>query len=384
MRIAFYAPLKSPTHAVPSGDRRVGQLFVAALEKAGHEVRLASVLRTYESAGDRNRQSGLRDQGSAEARDLIAYWSGAGREERPDVWFTYHVYYKAPDWLGPAVSAALGIPYAIAEASFAPKRALGPWSLGHSATVASLRAASLILCPIQDDLPCVETQVRACARVLLFPPFLDPAPYRAAAQNRSAHRNALAANLRLDPSVPWIVVSAMMRSGDKAASYYMLAELLRRLPDIPWNILVAGDGAERAGIEGAFEKAAAGRARFLGECGPETLATVYAACDLCVWPAVNEAYGMALLEAQASGVPIVSRAVRGVPDVVQHGITGFLASPSDPDAFTQFARDLLVDHEKRRAMGQAAALFAGTDRSVETAARTLDRVLREVQRVPLT
>ena len=383
MRIAFYAPLKSPTHAVPSGDRRVGQLFVAAFEKAGHAVRLASSLRTYESAGDRDRQSDLRDQGSAEARDLIAYWSGAGREERPDVWFTYHVYYKAPDWLGPAVTAALGIPYAIAEASFAPKRAVGPWSLGHSATVASLRAASLILCPIRDDLPCVETQVRAGARVLLFPPFLDPAPYRAASQDRSAHRNSLAAKLGLDPSVPWIVVSAMMRSGDKAASYYMLAELLRRLPDIPWNILVAGDGAERAGIEGAFGKAAAGRARFLGECGSETLATVYAAGDLCVWPAVNEAYGMALLEAQAAGVPVVSRAVRGVPDVVQHGITGFLAPPSDQDAFTQFTRDLLVDHEKRRRMGQAAALFAGTDRSVETAARTLDRALREIHLVPL-
>ncbi|WP_035670480.1 hypothetical protein [Azospirillum brasilense] len=48
MRIAFYAPLKSPTHPVPSGDRRMARLLMAALERAGHAVTLASTLRSWD------------------------------------------------------------------------------------------------------------------------------------------------------------------------------------------------------------------------------------------------------------------------------------------------------------------------------------------------
>ena len=79
-------------------------------------------------------------------------------------------------------------------------------------------------------------------------------------------------------------------------------------------------------VEAAFESAAPGRARFAGELGSGDLAAIYAASDLCVWPAVNEAYGMAMLEAQAAGVPVVSRAVRGVPDVVCDGRVNFHAA----------------------------------------------------------
>ena len=47
----------------------------------------------------------------------------------PELWFTYHLYHKAPDWLGPRIAGALGIPYVVAEASFAPKQAGGPGPL---------------------------------------------------------------------------------------------------------------------------------------------------------------------------------------------------------------------------------------------------------------
>ena len=128
MRVAFYAPLKPPNHAVPSGDRRVGRLFMDALARAGHEVDLVSTLRTHEPKGDPGSQARIRAEGTAAAQDLIARWTGTSGSTIPELWFTYHVYYKAPDWLGPAVSAALGIPYVIAEASHAPKRACGPSS----------------------------------------------------------------------------------------------------------------------------------------------------------------------------------------------------------------------------------------------------------------
>ncbi|MGH7006445.1 MAG: glycosyltransferase family 4 protein, partial [Alphaproteobacteria bacterium] len=52
MRIAFYAPMKPPSHPVPSGDRRIARLLLRALRKSGHEVRVVSTFRAYEGQGN--------------------------------------------------------------------------------------------------------------------------------------------------------------------------------------------------------------------------------------------------------------------------------------------------------------------------------------------
>ncbi len=375
MRIAFYAPLKSPTHSTPSGDWRVAGLLMEALEQAGHRVELVSSFRSYERDGDAERQSALRQRGEAIARRMAEQWRGARIAQRPDLWFTYHVYYKAPDWLGPIASEALGIPYVIAEASYAPKRAGGPWAIGHDATVDAIRRAALVLSPTRYDLVCLEPLVAKRDRLMLLPPFLNPAPFRAAGAARAAHRSSLGERSGLDPSVPWIVVAAMMRNGDKLASYRALAAALARVDDLPWRLVVAGNGVARSDVEAAFEAAVPGRAHYLGELGLAEVAAAYAACDLCAWPAVNEAYGMALLEAQATGTPVVSCALRGVPDVVEDGKTGLLAPPGDDAAFAQRVRELLTDARRRRALGEAAAAFVAEARSVDAASARLAQAL---------
>src|SRR5258706_9893886 len=115
MRIAFYAPLKSPTHGTPSGDRRVAGLLMDALAHAGHRVQVASTFRTYDGDGDEPRQRALRAQGEALAEQLAADWQAAPPDEPPQLWFTYHLHYNAPDWLGPAGGEALRIPYRESE-----------------------------------------------------------------------------------------------------------------------------------------------------------------------------------------------------------------------------------------------------------------------------
>jgi glycosyltransferase involved in cell wall biosynthesis len=109
------------------------------------------------------------------------------------------------------------------------------------------------------------------------------------------------------------------------------------------------------------------------------MAVVYAASDICVWPAVNEAYGMAMLEAQAAGLPVVSCATRGVPDVVQHGTTGLLAPQIDAPSLALCLRDLLSDPARRRSMGTASARFVAHSRSLQQAADTLARLLAPLQ-----
>jgi len=378
MRIAFYAPLKSPTHGTPSGDRRVAGLLMDALGRAGHQVELVSTFRSYDAAGDAGRQAGLREQGVALGRRLAAQWREGPAAARPDLWFTYHTYYKAPDWLGPEACKALGIPYVIAEASHADKRAGGAWDIGHRGTVAAIGRADLLLCPTQDDTRGLADVAAARERIAWLPPFLDPAPFRRAAAQREAHRKRLASAHGLDAAVPWIAVVAMMRPGDKLASYCALAGALGRLQDLPWRLLVAGDGQARAEVEAALAAAIPGRAAYLGALGLAEIAALYAAADLCVWPAVNEAYGMAMLEAQAAGLPVVSCATRGVPDVVEDGRTGRLAPQGDEAALARLVRELLLDAGQRARLSAAAAVFVAGERSLDTAAATLRMLLGRI------
>src|SRR5947207_9607245 len=144
MRIAFYAPLKPPGHPTPSGDRRLARLFLEALRRAGHRPFVASRLRSFDGDSDARHQARVAAVGRRSAERLRRRWRQTP-ETAPQLWFTYHLYYKAPDWLGPEVSAALGIPYVVAEASHAAKRAGGPWALGHRAVERAIRRADAVI-----------------------------------------------------------------------------------------------------------------------------------------------------------------------------------------------------------------------------------------------
>jgi glycosyltransferase involved in cell wall biosynthesis len=340
-----------------------------ALERVADHIELVSTFRSFDGDGDAERQEALRSQGAALAERLASAWGSGPAEMCPTLWFTYHVYYKAPDWLGPAVSAALGIPYVIAEASYAEKRAGGPWAIGHEAAADAIAHARLVLAPSRDDVAGLQALIPK-ERIVHLPPFLDAVLYRAAGKKRRQHRENLGRARGLDPAVPWIVVAAMMRAGDKLASYRELADALSHLTDLPWRLVVAGGGSGRAEVEKALERAAPGRTCFLGTLEARELATTYAACDLYAWPAVNEAYGMSLLEAQAAGVPVVSRPLRGVPDVVMHGRTGLLTQD-----LTVGLRALLTDAKRRETLGREAAAFIHNERSLDAAAQRLGKLL---------
>jgi hypothetical protein len=371
MRIAFYAPMKPPDHPVPSGDRRMARLLMAALRHAGHEVEIASRLRSRDGAGDPARQARLARAGAATAARLLHRYHGQPAADRPRAWMTYHLYYKAPDWLGPAVSAGLGIPYIAVEASLANKRAGGPWASGHQAVVAALAQAAAVITLNPADAPCLPDP----ARVHPLLPFLDAAPFRAAAARRDAARAALAAQLGIAAEPPWLLAVAMMRDGDKLVSYQQLAAALTRVAASDWRLLIAGDGPARAAVEGAFAGAAPGRVHFLGACPDKQLPNLYAASDILVWPAHNEAYGMALLEAQAAGLPVLAGASGGIASIVRNGRTGVLTPPGDTAAFAAGLTDLLAAPARRRALAEAALATVAAEHDLDRAAARLDAIL---------
>ncbi len=383
MPVAFYAPMKPPDHPVPSGDRRVGGLLTEALGRAGHRVVIASRLRSWQAEPDGAQRARLAAEGRAEADRLIAGWRAGPTNARPTLWLTYHLYYKAPDWVGPRVAEALEIPYLVAEASVAPKRALGPWAAHHEAVLAALDRCKLVITLNPEDEACLPDPGRSRR----LAPFLDPGPYGLSPAVRSAGRRDLANRCGLDPAVPWLLTVAMMRPGDKLASYRILAETLQRLPPADWRMVVVGDGPARAEVEDLLQQAAGGRAVFLGalssekaapeKAAPVSLTSLYGLADIFVWPAVKEAYGMALLEAQAAGLPAVAGASPGVAAICAHGQTGLLAPSDAPDRLAAALSSLLTDSDLRQAMATAARRKVLAQHSLKGAAAGLDGILRE-------
>jgi glycosyltransferase involved in cell wall biosynthesis len=105
------------------------------------------------------------------------------------------------------------------------------------------------------------------------------------------------------------------------------------------------------------------------------ISAALAEADLLVWPAINEAFGMALLEAQAARLPVVAGASGGVGAIVVSGATGLLTPPGDADAFAAALRELLLDPARRAAMSAAARARVRREHDLPQAAARLAAVI---------
>lgn len=369
MRIAFYAPLKPPDHPTPSGDRFIARAFLEAFRRGGHEVTVASQFRSRENRGDTARQVRLEGVGSRLAARLVRRYQEMAVGERPQAWFTYHLYHKAPDFLGPPVCEALGLPYFVAEASHAPKQRQGPWAGWHARCADTIRQATRIIVINSDDRPCLVDLLGDESRLVTVPLFLDETRF---AQTRS-DRDAWTARYGLDPDKRWILSVGMMRPGRKVACYGVAAQAFRSLnPDrVEW--LIVGDGEARAEVEALVRDVPS--ARILGVLAPEMLTGLYAASDLFAWPAIDEPLGLVFLEAQAAGLPVVGGRTRGVPDLVQDGVTGTLVAPGCAEQLRHAVNVLLDDGERRGEMGRAAQRYIRKHHSMAGAATHLTRTV---------
>ena len=325
----------------------MARLFQTAIAASGHEVELVSNFRSWDGSGDGVRQRRLRDIGLKIARRLVRTCMSTGR--KPELWFTYHVYHKAPDWIGPYVCAALQIPYVVAEASFAPKQNSGPWRVGHEQCRLGLRAASAIISLNRQDDPCLRGLLSPCCELFELKPFMS----LDGVGDAVSERTTVAGKWGLPVSGPWLVCVAMMREGDKLESFAQLAQALGSLRDERWHLIIVGDGFCRARVAQIFEPFGS-RVTMTGLLDRDDIYTILKSSDVYVWPAVNEAYGMALLEAQACGLPVVAAAFGGVPQIVEHRRTGLLSAPEDVDMLGRHIRQLLRDPMGSRKMGSRA------------------------------
>jgi glycosyltransferase involved in cell wall biosynthesis len=375
--LAFHAPMKSPHSPRPSGDRTLAMLFSRALSMAGFTVSVASEFRSWEGRGDRHDQARIQREGRKAADSLLESYRRLPEAERPVAWFSYHLYHKSPDLLGPPVCRALGIPYFIAEASISSRHAEGPWREGFHQSVNAINLARRIFNLNPRDLAGLKSLPGSGEKIIPLLPFLDAEP--ASPAGRNSLRQRLASRLRIDPDRYWLLCVGMMRDDSKLRSYEQLARTLGCLERKDWLILIVGDGAAELQVRDYFRLDMDRQIYFLGRRDKEFVRQVMGAADLLVWPAINEAIGMVTLEALAAGLPVVCGHSGGIGQIVQHRQTGLLVEdPAREESAKSFARaieSLLENPATLAAMSANSLQRYQQHHRMECAAHTLRSVM---------
>lgn len=337
----------------------MARLLVRCLEQAGHKVSVISELRAYlNDADDKRGWAALQTDASRECERITALWTTQGPA---DIWFCYHPYYKSPDLIGPELSKRFGTSYVTCEASYSSRRNIGIWADMQARALSAVNNATVNLCMTERDRRGLLAAAPQ-ANLVRFPPFIEIDVFAANPTPLAGH----------------MVCAAMMRKGDKFESYKMLAATLSLLPDNEdWNLSVAGDGPVRDDIHALFAEIPASRISWLGQLDRSQIASLFAKGAVYVWPGCGEAYGLAYLEAQAAGLPIVAQAVAGVPEVVVDGVTGILTRAGDNAAFAKALMRLLNDAALQQQMGQAARRQVLAHHSLNGAAQKLNQILQD-------
>ncbi len=126
---------------------------------------------------------------------------------------------------------------------------------------------------------------------------------------------------------------------------------------MPARLIMIGDGPERPrAVERAKALGVADRVVFLGKHG--AVEELLPCADLFLLPSASESFGLAALEAMASGAPVIASNVGGLPEVVPNGEAGYLVESGDLEGMTDAALEILSDPDRWKAFSEAGRALA--------------------------
>ena len=367
MNIYFYAPFKPLGHDQPSGDLVIGTGLYDYLAAKGHQMRVATALRTRWIFW----KPWLMPRVLAERRRL----EGRLSADKPDLWLTYHAYYKGPDVIGPYVTARAGVPYVIFQGAYATKRRRDLRTLpGFVLNRRALRAARHVFVNKQVDFNNLK-RLLPPDRVTYALPGIFPQDFCFSETARRDLRRKWQVN-----DAPVVLTAAMFRPGVKFQGLVGVIKACGRLlrNGLEFRLVVVGDGGQRTALTQLAQTELRGKVLFVGKVPRTEMYRYYSAGDLFVFPGIGESLGMVFLEAQSCGLPVVAVANAGVPEVVKDGKTALLVPLDDPDAFVRAVEDLLVDAGRRRNMGRAALAYIRRKHDLSKNYAGVERVLSRI------
>lgn len=125
------------------------------------------------------------------------------------------------------------------------------------------------------------------------------------------------------------------------------------IEEIPAKLVLVGDGPDRSECERLCRQLQlCDHVKFLGK--QEGLAEILNASDIFLIPSQSESFGLAALEAMACGLPVISSSVGGLPELVRHNETGYIAEIGDIDRMAKYTIDLLTNEKKYKLFSRNA------------------------------
>ena len=114
---------------------------------------------------------------------------------------------------------------------------------------------------------------------------------------------------------------------------------------IPSKLILVGDGPDRSECERLCrQKGLDDNVKFLGK--QDALVEILTSSDIFLIPSQSESFGLAALEAMACGLPVISSSVGGLPELIRHNETGFIAEIGDIDRMAKYTLELLSNERK--------------------------------------
>ncbi|THB77342.1 MAG: glycosyltransferase family 1 protein [Desulfobacteraceae bacterium] len=358
MRIAFYAPFKPLSHPNPSGDLTIAKGIVQFLESRGHRVDVVSRLRTrwiYFRIWNWPRL----------VYDFLSILIRL-KQNPPDLWLTYHTYYKAPDVLGPFICRLLGIRYVIFQGIYSTKkRRKIKTILGFFLNRAALKRADHVFTNKSVDYANLKRIIPG-DRLTYIRPGLRPFGSQTTQKEMDDTRNSWNAGNRVV-----ILSAAMFRDDVKTKGLIWLIECCAKLLEHTRDfiLVIAGSGVMEDRIKSTAQARITdrwpGHVVFTGKIPQDQMARFYRSGDLFAFPGIGEALGMVFLEAQSCGLPVVAFDNCGVPEAVADTKTGFLTPMYDCDAFSSKLLNLIADPALRRTMGRQASGYVQAEHDLD-------------------
>ena len=183
-------------------------------------------------------------------------------------------------------------------------------------------------------------------------------------------RNKKLIELELDPEEKIVGTVSRLYEPTKGIKY-LLEAACRLQNGIDFQLLIVGGGKDEKHLK-EMARDMGVKVTFLGERGdvPELLQVM----DVFVLASLYEGLPVSLLEAMASGLPVVVTRVGGMPEVVVDGKTGFIVEPRRADQLSLKIKELLLNNEKRIKFGNEASLRVKENFS-------LDRTVSEIEKL---
>jgi len=186
-----------------------------------------------------------------------------------------------------------------------------------------------------------------------------------------ARNGALRTRFAIDADAPLVGFIGRL-SAEKGPDLFLRAALSIRAQCPRAHFVLVGEGAMLKQLQVFVSRfGIADAVHFAGS--QDDMPAVFNELDVVVSSSLSEAMPLAVMEAMASGVPVVACKVGGIPDLIEHGVTGWLAPESDYDELATRVVDLLHDDALRATVGKAARARAvgrfALEQSVEATAR---------------